>query len=128
MAVEPDGVGRWGGATGPARKGIGLGRQFPQVGAIGLGKQFGAAGAETAHLAGVEFNDQHANGGIEFRQGEETLIAQAGQNPALRDLDGDLNLGLVLLPPRPRCQDRGALIAAPPRITSLYPRILTTTA
>src|SRR5258708_2318411 len=112
-------------ATLPARKDIGLVRQFSQLETIDLGKQFGAAGAETAHLAGVEFNDQHANGGIEFRQGEETLIAQAGQNPALRDLDGDLNLGLVLWPPRPRCQDRGAVMAAHPGPGSVDPRALT---
>src|ERR1700682_5475632 len=85
----------------PARKDVGLVGQDSQLGTIDLSEQFGPAGAETAHLAGVEFDDEPADRGIEFRQGTETLIAQAGQDPALGDLHGDLNLGLVLWPPRP---------------------------
>ena len=111
MAVDLDVIVGRNAATLPARKHVWLVRQFSQLGTIDLGEQFGAAGAETAHLAGVEFNDQPADSGIEFRQGKEALIAQAGQDPALRDLDGDLNLGLVLWPPRPRRQDRGAVMA-----------------
>ena len=60
---------------------------------------------------GVEFDDKHANGGIELRQGKELLIAQTRQDPALRDLDGDLNLRLVLWASRPRREDRGAVMA-----------------
>ena len=101
VAVDLDVIVGRDAATLPARKDIGLVRQLPQFETIDLGEQFGAAGAETAHLAGVEFDDEAADGGIEFRQGKEALIAQAGQDPALRDLDGDLNLGLVLWPPRP---------------------------
>ena len=65
----------------------------------------------TAHLAGIEFDDKHANGGIELRQGKEALIAQTRQNPALRDLDGDLNLRFVLRASRPGREDRGAVMA-----------------
>ena len=89
-------------ATLPAGKDIGLVRQRRQPGAIDLGEQIGAAGAEATHLAGVEVDDQSPNSGIEFRQGKETLIAQAGENPSLRDLHGDLHLRLVLRPPWPR--------------------------
>src|SRR5260370_22479414 len=89
------------------RKDIGLVRQLSELETIDLGEQFGAAGAETAHLAGVEFNDQHANGGIEFRQGKEALIAQAGQDPALPDLGGGPDLCLVLWPPPPPPQALG---------------------
>src|SRR6202051_4009528 len=111
-------------ATLPARKDVGLVRQLPQLGAIDLGEQFGPAGAETAHLAGVEFDDQPADSGIEFRQGKETLVAQAGQDPALGDLDCDLNLGLVLWPPRPCRQDSGAIMAGHLGIGAVDPGIV----
>src|SRR5712672_1766319 len=111
VAVDLDVIVGRDAATLPACKDIGLVRQLPQLEAIDLGEQFGAAGAETAHLAGVEFDDEAADGGIEFRQGKEALIAQARQDPALRDLHGNLNLGLVLWPPRPRRQDRRAIMA-----------------
>ena len=39
------------------------------------------------------------------------MIAQTRQDPALRDLDGDLNLGLVLWASRPRREDGGAVMA-----------------
>src|SRR5450631_3175924 len=89
-----------------------------------LGEQFGAAGAETAHLAGVEFDDQHPNSGIEFCQGKETLVAQAGQDPALCNLHGDLNLRLVLWPPRPCREDRGAIMAGHLGIGAVDPGIV----
>ncbi len=95
MAVDLDVIVGRDAATLPARKDVGLVRQRSQLDAIDLGEQFGAAGAEATHLAGVEFDDQYANGGIEFRQGKEALIAQPGQDPALRYLHGDLNLRLV---------------------------------
>ena len=44
------------------------------------------------------FRRKRGNGGIEFRQGKEALIEQTRQNPALSDLDSDLNFGLVLCP------------------------------
>jgi hypothetical protein len=94
VAVDLDVIIGCDAATLPARKDVGLVRQFSQLGTIDLGEQFGAAGAETAHPAGVEFDDKAADGGIEFRQGKEALIAQAGQDPALRDLHGDLSFGL----------------------------------
>ena len=87
MAVDLDVI-IWGDtATLPARKDVGLVPQFSQPGAINLGEQLGPAGAEAAHLAGVEFDDEPADGGIELRQGKEALVAQAGQDPALGDLD-----------------------------------------
>src|SRR6476661_2453990 len=125
MAVDLDVIVGGDAATLPARKDVGLVRQRSQLETIDLGEQFGAAGAETAHLAGVEFNDQPADSGIEFRQGKEALIAQAGQDPALRDLDGDLNLRLVLWPPRPRRQDRGAVMAGHLGIGAVDPGIVT---
>jgi len=71
MAIDLDVVVRGDAATLPARKDVGLVRQFSQLEAIDLGEQFGAAGAETTHLAAVELDDKPANGGIEFRQGKK---------------------------------------------------------
>src|SRR5271154_6682741 len=50
----------------PTRKDVGLVGQFSQPGAIDLGEQFGPAGAETAHLAGIEFDCEPSDGGIEI--------------------------------------------------------------
>jgi len=111
MAVDLDVIVGRDAATLPARKDVWLVRQLCQLELVDLGKEFGTAGAETAHLAGVEFDDKHANGGIEFRQGKEAVIAQTRQDPALRDLDGDLNLRLVLWASRPRREDGGAVMA-----------------
>src|SRR5215207_4888655 len=52
MAVDLNVVVGGDATTLPARKDIGLVRQFSQLETIDLGEQFGAAGAETAHLAG----------------------------------------------------------------------------
>src|SRR5277367_6204340 len=43
---------------------VGLVGQRSQLGTIDLSEQFGAAGTETAHLAGVEFDDKAADSGI----------------------------------------------------------------
>jgi len=111
MAVDLDMIIGCDAATLPSCKDVWLVRQFGQLELIDLSEEFGAAGAKTAHLAGVEFDDKHANGGIEFRQGKEAVIAQTRQDPALRDLDCDLNLCLVLRASRPRREDRGAVMA-----------------
>src|SRR5260370_16170145 len=105
MAVDLDVVVGRDAATLPARKDIGLVRQFSQLETIDLGKQFGAAGAEPAHLASVEFDDEAADSGIELRQGKEALIAQAGPDPALRDLHSGPKLVLVPWPPLARRPD-----------------------
>ena len=68
MAIDLDVIVGGDAAALPARKDVGLVRQFSQSGTIDLGEQFGPAGAETAHPAGVEFDDEPADGGIEFRQ------------------------------------------------------------
>ena len=64
MAIDLDVVVGGDAATLPARKDVGLVRQFSQLGTIDLGEQFGPAGAETTHLAGVEFDDKAADSGI----------------------------------------------------------------
>src|SRR3954471_13692780 len=53
MAVDLDMIVGRDAATLPARKDVWLVRQFSQLKLVDLGEEFGAAGAETAHLAGV---------------------------------------------------------------------------
>src|ERR1700682_6056747 len=64
MAVDLDVIVGRDAATLPARKDVWLVRQLTQLGTVDLGEQFGAAGAEPPHLAGVEFDDEAADGGI----------------------------------------------------------------
>lgn len=53
-----------------------------------------AGRAQVAHGPVVEIGDQ-------LSQGVEPPMAQTGQHPALHDLDGNFNLGLVARPPHP---------------------------
>ena len=71
MAVDLDVIVGRDAAALPACKDVWLVRQFSQLRLVDLGEQFGAAGAETAHLAGIELDDKPANGDIEFCQGKK---------------------------------------------------------
>jgi hypothetical protein len=78
----------------PACKGVWLVRQFPKLRPVDLDEEFDAAGAEAAHLATIEFGDEHADGGVQLCQVKEALIAQTRQDPALGNLHGDFDFGL----------------------------------
>lgn len=67
-------------ATLPARKDVWVVRQLSQ---LRPGEDLGAAGTEAAHLAGVEFGDEQADGGVQLRQAKGALIAQSRLDPAL---------------------------------------------
>jgi hypothetical protein len=75
MTVDLDVIVGRGAATLPACKDVGLVRQFCRLETIDLGEGSGPAGAETAHLAGVEFDDEPADSGIVFRQGKKCVSA-----------------------------------------------------
>jgi hypothetical protein len=47
----------------------GLVRQLPKLEAVDLGEQFGTAGAEFAHLPGVELDNKGAKRGIQLCEG-----------------------------------------------------------
>ncbi|ABE65163.1 hypothetical protein Nham_4593 (plasmid) [Nitrobacter hamburgensis X14] len=79
----------------PACKGVWLVRQFPKLRPVDLDEEFDAAGAEAAHLATIEFGDEHADGGVQLCQVKEALIAQTRQDPALGNLHGDFDFGLM---------------------------------
>ncbi len=58
-------------------------------------KELPAAGAEMPRDAIVEPIDQRADRRVQFGQREEPPVAQPRHDPALRHLDGDLDLRLV---------------------------------
>ena len=70
---------------------IGRAGQRHQGGPIDGLEELPAAGAELAHQAVVEFIDQLADGDVQLGQREEAPVAQPRKDPALRDLDGDLD-------------------------------------
>ena len=92
MVVEPDR------ALLPLRVFVGRRGQRLQRRALDVLEQLPAAGAEVAGDALVERNDQLAERRVQFGEREEPPVAQPRHDPALRHLDGDLDLGLV---PRP---------------------------
>jgi hypothetical protein len=67
MAIDLDVIIGCDAATLPARQRRRADPAVLQLGTIDLGEQFGPARAETAHLAGVEFDDEPADGDIKFR-------------------------------------------------------------
>jgi len=54
-----------------------------------------SSSAQAAHRAVVQLLDQHGNRAVQLGQGEEPLMAQPRQDPALHHLHADLDLGLV---------------------------------
>lgn len=66
--------------------------------------------AQAAHDAVVQRVEQHADRRVEFGQGEEPLVSQPGQDPALDDLDANLDLGLVTRFAGSGRQDRRAVV------------------
>ena len=82
-------------AAAPLRVGIRRVRQRQQGLALDRLEQRTAAGAEVAHGPVVQVGDQLADRAVQLRQGVEPAMAQPGQDPALDNLHGDLDLGLV---------------------------------
>ena len=62
---------------------------------IELGKGAGAVARQLLEWSLVQVHQQGGDGPVELGQTEEGLVAQAGQNPALDHLHGDLHLGFV---------------------------------
>ena len=58
----------------------------------------------------IELADQLADRLVQLGQGEEPLVAQPGEDPALHDLDADLDLRLVARLVRPRRNHRRAVM------------------
>ena len=92
MVVEPDR------ALLPLRVDVGRRGQRLQRRPLEVLEQLPAAGAEVAGDAVVERDDQVADRRVQLGEREEPPVAQPRHDPALRHLDGDLDLGLLSSP------------------------------
>ena len=73
-----------------------LGRQGLQRGSFDVVEQARAAGAEMPGDAIVESRDAVTNGLVQLGQREEPDIAQLGDDPACRQENADLDLGVAV--------------------------------
>ncbi len=110
VAVHLDVVVEPGPAAPPLCVGVWIGRQRQQGIALDCLEQGAAGGAQVAHRPVVQVGGQLADRAVQLGQGEEPPVAQPGQDPALHDLDGNLDLGLVARLAHPRRQDRRAVV------------------
>ncbi len=92
VAIEADS------ALLPFRENVGGRRQGSQGGSLDLIEQVPAAGAEMSCQPVIQSIEEDTDGGVQFRQREEPLVAQARHNPALGNLDGHLDLCFVDVP------------------------------
>ena len=67
------------------------------------------ADAGDLHRAVVDGVDALANGGVQIGEREERAVAQRRQDPALGDLDTDLDFGFVVS----ACATRAGITTAP---------------
>ena len=88
----------------------GLGGQRPERGLVQALEELPAAGAVQAHGPGVQVGEQLGDAGVEGGEREEGLVAEAGEDPALDDLHGDLDLGLVARVGGARGHDHRAVV------------------
>ena len=102
----------------------GLGGQRPEGGLVEALEELAAAGAVEAHGPGVEVGEQLGDARVERGQREEGLVAEAGEDPALDDLDGDLDLGLVAGVGRARGQDHRAVVLGELLVGALQPGLV----
>ena len=74
----------------PLAEDEGLGRERAEGGLIELDEELAPAGAIDAHDLRVERLQELADAGVEGGEGEEALVPEAGEDPPLGDLNGDL--------------------------------------
>ena len=79
-----------------------------------------------AHRLGIQLAQELGDPLVERRQGEKGLVAQAGDDPPLGDLHGDLDLGLVARPRRAGRQDRRPVVRAELGIEALHAGLVAT--
>ena len=89
---------------------IGLGRQRLERRSVECFEQFPAGRAQMLCLPPVQVFQPFMDGLVQFGEAEETAIAQAGQNPALDDLDADFHFRFVPRFARPCRHDRGVIM------------------
>ena len=69
-----------------------LGGQRAEGGLVQPLEELAPAGAVQAHRARVQIGEQLGDARVERGEGEEGLVAQPGEDPALDDLHGDFDL------------------------------------
>jgi hypothetical protein len=104
----------------------GLGGEWAERRPVQPLKELAPAGAVEPHRPGVEIRQQLGDAGVEGGEGEEGLVAEAGEDPSLRDLDGDFDLRLVARPRGPCGQDDGAVVLREVVVRSLHARLVAT--
>ena len=82
-----------------------LRRQRAERGLIQPFEKVAAAGPVEAHRLRIELGKELGDPRVEGGEGEEGLVAEAGEDPPLRDLHGDFDLRLVPGLRRPRRED-----------------------
>jgi hypothetical protein len=79
---------------------IGLGWESAEGGAVKRLTQLLTGAGEFFEGMGIQGQQEGREGGIDLREGEEGVVPEAGQHPALHDLDADFHLGLIPWPSR----------------------------
>ena len=103
---------------------VGLGRQRLERRAVEFEEQIAAADAEAAHRPGIEIGDQLGDRLVQLAEREEAAVPEARQDPALDHQHADLDLGLVARAPRPRRQDRRAVMGRQVEIGPVETRLV----
>jgi len=101
--------------------GIGQGRQRRAIEPL---EEVPAAGLVCPHHATVEVGDEHREASVEHAEAVEGLVADAREQPALRDLHTDLDLRLVPRRLRARGQDSRSVVSPELRRRPLDPRLV----
>ena len=74
---------------------IGLHRLGPERWAVEGGTQLLAGASQRLKGAGIQRRQEGSKGGIDLHKREEGVVPEAGEHPALHNLDADLHLGLI---------------------------------
>ena len=85
-----------------------------------------ATGPIEAHRPRIEIGQEPGDPRVGGGEGEEGLVAEPRQNPALRDLDRDLHLRFVTCLRRPCGQNHCAVVLGEFLVGALKPRLVAT--
>ena len=101
-----------------------LGGQRPEGGLVQAHEEVVAAGAVQAHGAGVQVLEELGDARVEGAEGEEALVAEAGEDPPRDDLHRGLDLRLIPWFSRPGRQDDRAVVLRELLVRLLQPRLV----
>src|SRR5438552_1339302 len=104
----------------------GLGREGMERGLIKLGEELASTGSIDAHDLRVERLQEVADADVEGGEREEALVAEAGEDPALDDLNSDLHLRFIARTPRAGGDDDGGVVLRELLVGALEARLVPT--